>query len=354
MRKCALHLLAMALVAACAVPFARAESVSDKYKSIQVEQFAIEKSVDFPADYFTHLQEELVAQLKETQKFSAVLRPREIPVNPDQPRLCLSGTVTRFNPGSRAKRYFGGYGAGSARVYARVLYRDCASGSTVLEEDVIGTLSGGAFGGDTRNVAREFARAVVNTTKLVLQKSLQANRSTIAQAQKPAVKDVAASASAASRAAERKVLSIKSDDFAGAEQKLNQEGAAGFRLVRFDSTGNKSADLTVEATDSQQKYEYRILHAMLAGNLEKQLNKAGAEGFRLVPHTVSAMGGFSLIVEKTDSTAPNQFAYHFETAMRMGNAEKNVREHEAKGFTLVDISERQALHIVVLEKASDN
>jgi hypothetical protein len=353
MRKCALLLLAMEVAAVSAVPFARAESVSDKYKIIQVQQFAIEKNVDFPANYFTHLQEELVAQLKESQKFSAVLQPSETPANPDQPRLCLSGTVTRFDPGSRAKRYFGGYGAGAARVYARVIYRDCASGNTVLEEDVIGTLSGGSFGGDTRNVAREFARAVVNTTKLVLQKSLPANGSTIAQAQKPEIKDVGGSAPAESTAAERKVLSIKSDDFPGAEQKLNQEGAAGFRLVRFDSTGNKSADLTLEVTEPQRKYEYRLLHAMLAGNLEKQLNKAGAEGFRLVPHTISAMGGFSLIVEKTQSTVPGQFAYHFETAMRMGNAEKNVREHEAKGFMLVDISERQALHIVVLEKVSD-
>lgn len=64
------------------------------------------------------------------------------------------------------------------------------------------------------------------------QKSLQTNASIIAQGRKPAIKDVAGSAPAESTAAEHKVLSIKSDDFPGTEQKLNQEGAAGSESTR--------------------------------------------------------------------------------------------------------------------------
>lgn len=73
--------------------------------------------------------------------FSAVLLPQQNPPEADAPVLRLTGVVTGFKEGSRAKRYFVGFGAGTSQIFARAKYVDRATGETVIEEEVIGTLT---------------------------------------------------------------------------------------------------------------------------------------------------------------------------------------------------------------------
>ena len=41
------------------------------------------------------------------------------------------------------------------------------------------------------------------------------------------------------------------------------------------------------------------VHALSPGNVQKNLNKGAAEGYRLFPHTLAALGAFAVIMEKT-------------------------------------------------------
>lgn len=318
-------------------------TIQNKYHAIEVNSFDVEQGVDFPPDYFASLQDELVKQLKEKHLFEAVLKTDEQPPRAEMPVLRLTGVVTKFNEGSRAKRYFVGFGAGSSQIFAHARYIDRETGQTVIEEEVIGTLSGGLFGGDTKSVIHQFAASVVTTTQLMLLK-------------KPTPEKAAAVLPAAAGnpadAPEQTALEITHGELDAKQRTLNELAGKGFRIVRYTSTSNKSATITLEKRDdASQEHKYLMMQTQVPGTLQKELNKAAAEGYRLVPHTLGFLKGYFLIAEKGAPAPGVQYEYRLHLTMRVSSAEKNVREDQAQGFALIDTSQVQnSMHMIVLER----
>src|SRR4029077_3312757 len=93
-------------------PAKRPEEVKDRYHAVQVDPVTIHDGVQFPAEYLAKLQAEIGRELKRQKEFDEVLGPGETPSKAGTPTLRLSEEITSYEPGSRAKRYFGGYGAG--------------------------------------------------------------------------------------------------------------------------------------------------------------------------------------------------------------------------------------------------
>ena len=318
-------------------------TIRDKYRVIEVSNFETKQGVDLPPDYFTGLQDELVKQLSESHQFEAVLRPEQQPPTADAPVLRLAGVVTGFKEGSRAKRYFAGFGAGTSQIFAHVKYVDRATGETLIETEVIGTLSGGAFGGNSKNVLRDFAKALVTTTKLTVLKPLPAPKGEAAQP--------ATSAEPAAET-ERETLDISSGDLEPKQEKLNELAAKGYRITNYASTSNKSATLTLEkVADSSENHRYLMLQTTQAGTLQKELNKAAADGYRLVPHTLGYLNGYFLIAEKSVHATSAQYEYRIHATIKVSSAEKNVKEDHAQGFLLIDTTQVQNnVHVIVLER----
>lgn len=144
-------------------------TLQDKYHVIQVENFDIQPGVDLPPDYVVSLPQEVVRRLKDSNKFSQVLPAGETASREDVPVICLSGTVTSYDAGSRGKRYVG-FGMGAARLFITLKYVDKSTGQIVYEDKVIGTLLGGIFGGNENKVVEELAKNIAATTKLILLK----------------------------------------------------------------------------------------------------------------------------------------------------------------------------------------
>ncbi|MEW6209626.1 MAG: DUF4410 domain-containing protein [Acidobacteriota bacterium] len=138
-----------------------AATVKNKYKGIEVVRFEIKDGVQLPPDYLITLTEELVKQMQETKKFAEVLREGETPADQTS-ALKLTGTVTEFKPGSRAKRYLIGFGAGKTKIVAHIKFVDRATGEVLFEDDVDGKVIMGGMGGDsigaTRGLAKEVAK----------------------------------------------------------------------------------------------------------------------------------------------------------------------------------------------------
>jgi hypothetical protein len=141
-------------------------TLKDRYHVVEVGNFVIQTGVDFQPEYLAGLPQEVANELKESNRFGQVLLPGEISPE-DVPALRLVGAITDFNPGSRGKRYLG-FGMGAARVFVTVQYLNRSSGLILYEDQVVGTLSGGAFGGDTKGVVQELAKSIAGTTKLML------------------------------------------------------------------------------------------------------------------------------------------------------------------------------------------
>lgn len=336
-------LIVIGLIGTAAADQASA-TLKDKYHIIQVEKFEIREGVDFPPEYLASLQDELVKQLQESRKFEAVLRPGENPPTADTPVLRLSGTISKFNKGNRAKRYFGGMGgAGATQIFAHLVFLDRSSGQVLIAEETVGTLAGGLFGGESKDVTSQFARTVANTTKLVLVRSLSA------PTHPPALP---VPAGGAASGPESQALEIRMGELPAGQQKLNELAAVGFRLTAFTVTSNKSATLTLEKSATPPNvYQYQILHAIMPGNLQKNMNKGAAEGYRVAAHTIAQMGGLTVIMEKAPGPPPERYEYRLHVTMRVSSAEKDVLQDQAQGFVLVDTAELMSQHAVILEKA---
>ncbi len=324
-------------------------AVKDKYHAVQIDRFEIQPEVEFPPDYLLTLQEEIIKQIQKTQKFDEVLRPGESPKESSAPVLRMTGTITHFKAGNRAKRYMLP-GAGSTEIFAHVAFLDRATGEIVTTAEVRGIMAGGFIGGESMNVTRDFAKKVVNTVTLHLGKSVTEPLDSGAPPPAAASPAVAEPTPAV---LDRHVVTIASDDFAGGQQKLNAEAANGYRLAGFSATGSKTADVAMEkSAAAPQAFEYRILYVRYIPNLQKDLNKGAEDGFRLCPHTLAMLGSkVTVITEKSPVAASKHYEYRVHNTMRLSSAEKDIRKDQSEGYALLETYDMGSFHVVVLEKA---
>jgi Domain of unknown function (DUF4410) len=338
-------LVAAGVLALAKTARAAEATVRDKYRVVQVYRFEVAEDVPFPTSYLLALQEEIVQQLQKSKSFDEVLNPGEAPHDPSAPVLRLGGTITSYKPGSRGKRYIG-FGMGQATIFARLTYSDQATGHPVIVEVIQGVLQGGFMGGKSSSVTREFARTVATNCKVVLGKRLPEPGETVE----------APAANAPSAKAARQVIGLSSKDFEGSEKKLNEEAAKGFRVAGFAVTGKDSAELTLEKTAATaQPSEYRIIHARLAGSLQKNLNSAAAEGFRLTPHTLGEFGAtIAVIAEKVAPGGASVCQYRVHVTTRVSSLQHNIEKDQAEGYKLADTWEYPRFgHFAILEKTTE-
>ena len=338
--------IAVVLVALPAFSAAQASekkkgTVQDEYHVIQVEDFDIQPGVDFPPNYLASLPQQVVQRLKDSRKFTQVLAAGEKASQEDAFVMRLSGTVTGYDPGSRGKRYVG-FGMGAARVFVTLKYSDMSTSQIIYEDKVIGTLTGGIFGGNENKVVEELANTILATTKLILLRRLGDPNNVVEQH----------AATASSNPAARQTVEMKGD-LKIVENNLNELAGQGYRVTDFRVTGNKSADVTMEKTATPpETYHYVVVHAVLAGNVQKNMNKAAAEGYRLVRNTVAMLGGITLVMEKPPAARVGEYEYRVSSSMRGSNAEKHLVEDQQQGFVLAENAQLQGMNVVLTEKAT--
>jgi uncharacterized protein DUF4410 len=118
------------------------------YEIISLEKVTVEKSKeteDFPEEYGAVLHQSTLSRLKKKNIFNQVTDAAATSVEPldkEARRLILSSAVIQYKKGSRAKRYFVGFGAGATKVKVRFTFRDAATGQELLRTERDGSYSG--------------------------------------------------------------------------------------------------------------------------------------------------------------------------------------------------------------------
>jgi len=103
-----------------------------------------------------YFQAELVRRLRESGLFARIVNASETEFKPGSEKaLRLEGEITRLAPGSRALRYFVGFGAGRSKAQAELRFVDAESGQAVLVVADRRAAAYGVFGGDSRDHLRE-------------------------------------------------------------------------------------------------------------------------------------------------------------------------------------------------------
>lgn len=137
----------------------------NKYQNIEVTRFDIEAGNEVPPEYLDELAKDIANQLRDTRKFKQVVRVGETATDTAAPTLRLTGTITKFKKGNRAKRYLIGFGAGATKMNVHVKFTDAATGETLFEDDVDGKVFIGIFGGDSKGATNGVAKDIGKAAK---------------------------------------------------------------------------------------------------------------------------------------------------------------------------------------------
>lgn len=121
-----------------------------------------------------YLQSEMVRRIREANLFAKVVNLSETSLTPGPEKtLKLHGKITQLDPGSRALRYWVGFGAGRSKAQTELHFVDAQSGEVVMVIADRRVAAYGIFGGDSEehlqesfgDMARDLARFLTRLSK---------------------------------------------------------------------------------------------------------------------------------------------------------------------------------------------
>lgn len=140
-------------------------ALKNRYQVIEVATFDAPTETKFPTENVKPMMDEIVSKLRDMKKFKQVAAPGETATDTTAPTLQLVGAVTKYEPGSRAKRYVISMGAGKTRVVTHIKFIDKSTGQVVVEADASGAVSWGLFGGSSKSSLTGVGKKVAEITK---------------------------------------------------------------------------------------------------------------------------------------------------------------------------------------------
>lgn len=144
------------------VGLARGFNLKD-YQTVVVRPFKVtepelndEEDKQLALEMPLFFQGELVRRLRASSLFTRVVNASETEYTPGPEKvLVLDGEISRLDPGSRALRYWVGFGAGRSKAQTEMRFVDMQSGNSMLVTADRRAAAYGVFGGDSRDHLRE-------------------------------------------------------------------------------------------------------------------------------------------------------------------------------------------------------
>jgi TPR repeat protein len=271
---CSSMVVQVAMVALFSASGAAGQPSAATYNRVEVAPFEVSSGVLFPEEFSQALARELLDELKKANLFNEILTVQSLSAENLVPTVRLTGTITKFNPGSQEKRHLIGLGAGTTRIDARVRFLDRRTCAVVLEADVDGKVVGGWGGGDSFGAARGVAKEVVQHARRMRREVLSDAPVTCAADNATPVTAVASIPGAAQQVAPERP---HEPDL---EQRL---------LARYQSLSSEQiAELETNAAAGTPDAQFLLGHAFIEGvlvpkDVDKGLilyRRAGEQNFR--------------------------------------------------------------------------
>jgi hypothetical protein len=139
------------------------------------------------------------------------------------------------------------------------------------------------------------------------------------------------------------------------QKELDEASAQGFRIITAASSCNQSEMVLFLERVAQppDTYKYRLLATARTSTMEKELNQAAQEGFRLLPRTITPKEGFlsnEIVTVLEQSPKSNKrYEYKLLATSRTSTLQKEVAQTESDGFVLVGLVGRGE-NMVIMEK----
>ena len=141
------------------------------------------------------------------------------------------------------------------------------------------------------------------------------------------------------------------------QKEIDEVAAKGYRILVGSPTSSTemavfmSRDGTIE-----QPYRYKLLATARTGTMQKELNEASADGFRLIPSTMIAKSGFVTVeivmILERPPVVTKQYEYKLLATTLTSTLQKEVTEAQEAGFRIVGMVSRGE-HMVVMERETN-
>lgn len=152
------------------------------------------------------------------------------------------------------------------------------------------------------------------------------------------------------------IVNFSKHDFSSFQQKLNKEAADGYRLADVALTGSDSAEVVLEKLSTPEKYDYLVLREGNYHTLETELNKSGANGYRLCKQTFSMMVvnhwqmALTVILEKSPNAISTRYTYRIHESVRIASMQNETAKDQSEGYNMVATTNWSGVYFGVFEK----
>lgn len=141
------------------------------------------------------------------------------------------------------------------------------------------------------------------------------------------------------------------------QKEMDETAAQGYRiLVGSPTSGSEMAVFLSRDGTVAAPYKYKLLATTRTGTMQKELNEAAENGFRLIPSTMIAKKGMLagieivMIMEQPPKVV-KQYEYKLLATTLTSTLQKEVTEAQAAGFAIIGMVSRGE-HMVVMERES--
>ena len=143
------------------------------------------------------------------------------------------------------------------------------------------------------------------------------------------------------------------------QTELDEAAARGFRIVTGSPTSSEITILLARVTEPPDTYQYRLLAASRVSTLQREIDEAAAQGFRLLPGTLmlkSASGFFGgseiVAVLEREPGVNHDYEYTLLATSFTSTLQRELTEATEAGFVVAALSggRDDIEHIVVMER----
>ena len=343
------------------------ERVKDKYKVLQLSAAEVQPEAPVPPEYIPLFQKALFEHEVRAKLFEEIVEPGASPNDASKPALRLGVVITKYVPGSRAKRYFGGANFGNAEIHGTVTFTDAVTGRKLWQEKVHSYLGGGIFGGSSKSVNDQFAHDVFLSTNYAMLQPLPGPQSAVVNAAKesipesvttssPAATDAAVAAAApavvpaiaSASNLPRQTLILSKDTYDVVQKQLNEHGANGFHVVEISPEQNRNSTLIMEKSDDLSR-EYVVIHGLWIPNLNKRIAQSAQAGYRVVPNSLTACGSDVVLLMERSPESNTIYTYKFHQEA-FTSIEKSAKKDAEEGYTPAASYRFKQARLMIVEK----
>lgn len=141
------------------------------------------------------------------------------------------------------------------------------------------------------------------------------------------------------------------------EKELADAVARGYKLANVSEAGDEMIFALEKRSPGEAAPEYRLITSTLTGRFERAIHEGIAEGYRLLPWTLSAQDRYGVLgrtyemvamLEKGQSQPPVQFK--FLSTKRVATMQKELAEMEVAGWSMNRLYLTYKEQMILLEK----